>query len=61
MTDCILGGSICLAVVFPASLLTTGNVIVSLLSTLTICLITVAVVGVIPLAGWKFGVSSADS
>ena len=43
---------------FPILVVSTCNVINGLLATLTICCITVCVIGVVPLAGWKLGVST---
>ena len=45
-------------VALPILIIATGNVIVGVLATLTIVLVTVSVVGVIPMAGWKLGVST---
>ena len=41
----------------PILILATQNVIIGFLATLCICCCTVCVIGVIPLAGWKLGVS----
>ncbi|XP_064604053.1 protein dispatched homolog 3-like [Liolophura sinensis] len=45
---------ICLA--FPILVLATQNLVLGFLATLTICCITVTVVGLIPMVGWKLGV-----
>ena len=47
---------ICLA--FPVLIIATNNLIVGFIATIVICLITVCVIGVIPLVGWKLGVSN---
>jgi len=49
----ILG--VCLA--FPILVIATGNVITGFLATFSMCCSTVCVIGVIPLGGWKLGVS----
>ena len=53
----ILGVSLSL----PILVVSTCNVINGLLATLTICCITVCVMGVVPMAGWKLGVSTCLS
>ena len=50
----ILGVSLSL----PILVVSTCNVINGLLATLTICCATVCVIGVVPMAGWKLGVSN---
>ena len=47
--------SVCLA--FPILVIATGNIIVGALATFSLCCCTVCVIGVIPLGGWKLGVS----
>lgn len=42
---------------FPILTLTTMNVIIGFFATMSICCTTICVIGVIPLAGWKLGVS----
>jgi uncharacterized membrane protein len=46
-----------LAVALPILIFATSNVFTGLLATCSIVLSTLCVVAVIPLAGWKFGVS----
>ena len=50
----LLGVSLAL----PILVVSTCNVINGLLATLTICCVTVCVIGVVPMAGWKLGVST---
>jgi hypothetical protein len=49
----ILGVSL----VLPILIVSTCNVLNGFMATLTICGVTVCVIGVIPLCGWKLGVS----
>ncbi|KAJ8308810.1 hypothetical protein KUTeg_013684 [Tegillarca granosa] len=51
----ILGLVLGLSLFFPIITISTMNIIIGLVSTLTICCTTVCVVGVIPLVGWKLG------
>ena len=55
----MIGVGIGLALACPILILATMNIITGLLATLTITIITVSVVGVIPMAGWKLGVRAA--
>ena len=54
--NAIFGSAVSLGVIFPVSMITTQNVVVSFLSTFTICLTAAAIVGLIPIIGWEFGV-----
>ncbi|ELU03862.1 hypothetical protein CAPTEDRAFT_209557 [Capitella teleta] len=55
VSSAVQGILIGLGVVLVVLICATRNIIVGLLGTLTICLITICVVGMIPLAGWKLG------
>ena len=55
-SSAVQGVIIGLCLAFPILVIATSNIIVGLMATVTICLITVSVIGVIPLAGWKLGV-----
>ena len=54
--NAILGILIGVGLAFPILSLSTMNVVIGFLATLSICCTTVCVIGVIPLAGWKLGV-----
>ncbi|KAK7488373.1 hypothetical protein BaRGS_00020347 [Batillaria attramentaria] len=54
--NAILGIVLGVCLAFPVLVLSTCNVINGLLATLTICCVTVCVIGVLPMAGWKLGV-----
>ncbi|XP_076464766.1 protein dispatched homolog 1-like [Babylonia areolata] len=54
--NAILGVGLGVSLALPVLVLSTGNVINGLLATLSICCVTVCVIGVIPLAGWRLGV-----
>lgn len=56
--NALLGILIGVGLAFPILSLSTMNVLIGFLATLSICCTTVCVIGVIPLAGWKLGVSS---
>jgi len=51
----IQGIAIGLAAAIPILIIATKNIWTGLLASLTLCMITVSVIGTIPLAGWKFG------
>ncbi len=53
----VTGIAVGICVALPILIFATQNVLVGLAATITIALVTVSVVGVIPLAGWKLGVS----
>ncbi|XP_013379632.1 uncharacterized protein LOC106151089 [Lingula anatina] len=55
----ITGIAIGIGIAFPLLVIATGNIIVGFLATLTMCMVTVCVVGMIPLLGWKLGVLSS--
>ena len=57
MSSATVGVVIGLCLALPILIIATGNLIVGLMATLTIVVITVSVIGVIPMAGWKLGVS----
>lgn len=57
MKSAILGLVVGITVAFPILALTTLNVVIGFLATVCIGLVTTIVVGIIPLAGWKLGVS----
>jgi predicted RND superfamily exporter protein len=61
VSTAIQGILIGLAIVLVVLIVATRNIIVGLLGTLTICLITTCVIGVIPMAGWKIGVDISIS
>ena len=46
-----------IALAFPVLVLATKNILVGFLATCTIGCITITVLGLIPIAGWKVGVS----
>ncbi|XP_076464560.1 protein dispatched homolog 1-like isoform X1 [Babylonia areolata] len=54
--NAVLGVGLGVSLALPVLVLSTGNVINGLLATLSICCVTVCVIGVIPLAGWRLGV-----
>lgn len=54
--NAILGITVGICLAFPVLVLSTQNIIVGFLATLSICCVTVCVIGVIPLAGWSLGV-----
>ncbi|XP_071080944.1 protein dispatched homolog 1-like [Haliotis cracherodii] len=54
--NAILGIAIGLSLAFPVLTLATQNIILGFLATVSIGCVTVCVIGVIPLAGWKLGV-----
>ena len=54
--NAVLGITLGVSLAFPVLVVSTCNVINGFLATLTICCVTVCVVGVIPLGGWKLGV-----
>nr|KAG5700686.1 hypothetical protein BaRGS_029051 [Batillaria attramentaria] len=53
--NAILGIVLGVCLAFPVLVLSTCNVINGLLATLTICCVTVCVIGVLPMAGWNWG------
>lgn len=53
--NALLGILIGVGLAFPILSLSTMNVLIGFLATLSICCTTVCVIGVIPLAGWKLG------
>ena len=55
--NAVLGIALGVSLAFPVLVLATCNIINGFLATLTICCVTVCVIGVIPLGGWKLGVS----
>ena len=57
VSSAVLGILIGLCCALPILTLATHNIVIGLLATLTICCITVCVVAVIPMAGWKLGVT----
>lgn len=57
----IYGVAIGLALALPILILTTQNVIIGVMATLTIGCVTVCVIGMIPMAGWRLGVSALQS
>jgi hypothetical protein len=57
VSSAVIGMVIGLCLAFPILVVATSNIIVGLMATMTIVIITVSVVGVIPMAGWKLGVS----
>ncbi|KAL8608257.1 hypothetical protein ACOMHN_042124 [Nucella lapillus] len=56
VTNAVTGVILGVSLTLPILVLSTCNVLNGLLATFTICSITVCVIGVIPLAGWKLGV-----
>lgn len=54
-----MGIAIGICIAWPILTFATHNFIVGALATLVISIITVSVIGVIPLAGWKLGVCTA--
>ena len=54
----VMGIIIGICVAFPILVIATANILVAFYATVTIGLITVSVVGTLPLAGWKLGVSA---
>ena len=55
--NAIVGIAVGISLACPILIIATMNVIVGLLATLSICATTCCVIGVIPTAGWKLGVS----
>lgn len=55
--NAILGIVIGISIALPVLILATGNVVGGIYATLVIVCITVSVLGVLPLAGWKLDVS----
>ncbi|XP_069118440.1 protein dispatched homolog 1-like isoform X1 [Argopecten irradians] len=53
--NAVTGIAIGVSLAFPILCLSTMNVVVGSLATLSICCTTICVIGVIPLAGWKLG------
>ena len=58
--NAVLGLALGLSLALPVLVVATCNVINGLLATLTICCVTVCVIGVIPLGGWRLGVGVQD-
>ena len=56
-SNAVSGVVIGLCLAFPVLIIATSNVIVGLMATVTILIITISVCAVIPMAGWKLGVS----
>ena len=56
VTGIIIGLGFCL----PILIIATHNFIIGIMATVNIMLITVTVIGFIPLMGWKLGVSGSD-
>ncbi|CAH1792544.1 unnamed protein product [Owenia fusiformis] len=56
VTNALTGIMIGISIAFPILVLATMNILVGLCATLNLVCITVCVVGVIPMAGWKLGV-----
>ncbi|XP_076442540.1 protein dispatched homolog 1-like [Babylonia areolata] len=54
--NAVLGVILGVSLTLPILVAATCNVINGLLATLTICCVTVCVIGVVPMAGWKLGV-----
>ena len=57
----VLGVVVGISIAFPILTFTTLNIAIGLLATLCIGMVTTIVVGIIPLAGWKLGVSLSIS
>ena len=57
VTGIIIGLGFCL----PILIIATHNYIIGIMATVNIMLITVTVIGFIPLMGWKLGVSESDA
>lgn len=55
--NAILGIALGLGIAVPVLILATQNLIIGLLAVTTLLAVTVCVLGVIPLAGWKVDVS----
>ena len=55
--NAIIGVVVGVCVAFPILIIATHNIITGTLATLIIMIITTSVLGLIPLAGWKLGVS----
>lgn len=55
--NAIFGIALGVSLALPILTLATQNIIIGFLATLSISCTTVCVIGVIPLAGWKLGVS----
>ncbi len=53
----MIGVGVSISVALPILIFATHNALVGLAATITIALVTISVIGVIPLAGWKIGVS----
>ena len=53
----LIGVGVGLSVAFPILVIATHNIVTGLYATFVIIIITVSVMGLIPLAGWKLGVS----
>ena len=58
--NAVLGIVMGVSLAFPVLVLATCNIINGLLATLTICCITACVIGIVPVGGWKLGVSSIN-
>lgn len=55
--NAVFGVVLGVGLAFPILVIATKNIITGFLATFTMCCSTVSVIGVIPLAGWKLGVS----
>ena len=55
--NAVLGIALGILIAFPILVIATMNVLTGCFATMNIILITVCVIGVIPLAGWKLDVS----
>ena len=55
--NAIFGITLGILCALPILILATQNIIVGVFATLSMCCCTVCVIGIIPLAGWKLGVS----
>ena len=60
VSSAVMGIVVGMCCAFPILTIATHNIIIGLLATLSIGGIIICVIGVIPLAGWKLGVSTFD-